>query len=149
MTCRFVFVVVATICAGAALAAQNRTRVEKPQSARSSAEQSDGELSNGAYDGSWVLEVTTTVGACPPSISNVVGISESRIASIDDATVSPWGYVDADGTLVARLTKQDGRVFRVHGQLRRSAGAGAWSSSTEMCGGTWRAYRGAAEHARR
>jgi hypothetical protein len=145
----FVFIVVATMCAGAAMAAQNSTRVERPQSARSSAEQSDGELFNGAYDGSWVLDVTTTVGACPPSISNVVDISESRIASIDDATVSPWGYVDADGTLVARLTKQDGHVFRAHGQLRSSAGAGAWSSSTEMCGGTWRAHRSAAEHAGR
>jgi hypothetical protein len=149
MTRKFVFVVIAAVCANAAVAAPHRSRAEKPQSVRPGTEQPDSDIFNGSFDGSWTFDVTTTVGSCPTLISNIVSIKESRIASIDDAAVSPWGYVDANGTLVARLTKHSGQVARVHGQLRGSAGSGAWSSSTDMCGGTWRAHRGGAEHAGR
>ena len=54
-----------------------------------------------------------------------------------------WGYVDTDGTIMTRFTAQ-GHVARAHGQLRGNSGQGAWSSSTDMCGGTWRAQRGGA-----
>jgi hypothetical protein len=56
--------------------------------------------------------------------------------------VTSWGYVDDAGQIVARFTGSGDRVARFHGQLRGSQGSGAWSSSTDMCGGTWRATRG-------
>jgi hypothetical protein len=128
---------------GAAVAAQHKARVakERPGAVMEPASQN--------FDGSWVLEVTTTVGPCPGSVADVVSIRDNRIVAIDERGVSPWGYVENDGTLVARFTKEDGRILRIHGQLRGSAGSGAWSSSTDMCGGAWRATRGDAEHAGR
>lgn len=134
-------VAIAAICLAAA-AAQSKTRLEKHRAPPA-------EIEDASYDGSWVFEVKTTVGPCPEIVSNQVDIRDNRVAAVDQQGVAPWGYVDSDGTFVARLTRQDGRVARIHGQLRGSAGSGAWSSSSDMCGGTWRATRSEAEHAGR
>jgi hypothetical protein len=136
----FMVAVLAAMC-GSAVAAPHKAQIEKPPSA------SNGQLEHAGFDGSWTFEVTTTVGSCPQTVSSIVGIRENRIAAVDENGVAPWGYVDSDGTLVARFTRKDGGVARVHGLLHGSAGSGAWSSSTDMCGGTWRASRSAAEHA--
>jgi hypothetical protein len=138
---KLVLAVAAIFFANAALASPNRMRVGKPRPAPPQGEESGSKPRHGLFDGPWVFDVTTTVGDCPALISNVVGIEDDRIASIDDEAVSPWGYVDEDGTFVGRLTRQGGRVARVHGRLNGSAGSGAWSSSTDFCGGTWRASR--------
>lgn len=105
----------------------------------------------GRFDGAWTVQVTTTVGSCPALVPGAIDIREDRVAETPIMTASnarthPWGYVESDGTIVARFTTQ-GHVARAHGQLRGNAGSGAWSSSTDMCGGTWKARRGGAERA--
>jgi hypothetical protein len=135
----FAFLAAAAIF-GVTIAAPAKTRLERRHSAQ---EETEGQN----FDGSWVFEVTTTVGSCPEILANIVNIKESRVAGVDVPNIAPWGYVEDDGTLVARFTRQDGRVARLNGQLRGASGAGAWSSSTDMCGGSWRASRGEAEHA--
>lgn len=106
----------------------------------------------GRFDGAWTIEATTTVGSCPALVPNAIDIRSDRVAETAVDAVSkrtaPWGYVESDGTIVARFTTQ-GRIARAHGQLRGNAGSGAWSSSTDMCGGVWKARRGGAERADR
>ena len=92
-------------------------------------------------DGEWRIDSTTTVGACDGLIPTGLSIAEGKIANASGASVTSWGYVDEAGQIVARFTGSGDRVARFHGQLRGSAGSGAWSSSTDMCGGTWRATR--------
>lgn len=95
----------------------------------------------GAIDGSWTIETTTSVGSCPALIPDALQISGNNIAAAPGAAVATWGYVEANGAIVARFTTEGGRVTRFHGQLRGAGGSGAWSSSTDLCGGTWRATR--------
>jgi hypothetical protein len=92
-------------------------------------------------DGSWSIDWATSVGNCPTLIPSGLTIAEKKIASVSGADVASWGYVDEEGNIVARFTtKGDGEhVARFHGSLKAGKGSGAWSSSTDMCGGTWRA----------
>lgn len=96
----------------------------------------------GGPNGVWTIEATTSVGNCPGLIPASLQIAENKISAATGANVSVWGYVDGEGNLVARFTGDGGRVVRFSGQLRGGRGSGAWSSSTDMCGGAWRASRG-------
>ena len=92
-------------------------------------------------NGAWTIEAATTVGNCPPFIPSTLTIEDNKIAGASGAEVATWGYVDEDGNIVGRFTaKGEGdHVARFHGALKAGKGSGAWSSSTDMCGGTWRA----------
>jgi hypothetical protein len=90
-------------------------------------------------DGSWSVEATTSVGTCPALIPSKLDISDGKIASVEGAQVESWGYVDESGNIVARFTGAGEHVARFHGVLKGGKGSGAWSSSTDMCGGTWKA----------
>ncbi len=92
-------------------------------------------------DGVWRVEATTTVGACGGLIPGSLTITDHKIAGASGLPVTSWGYVDEAGQIVARFTESGGRVVRLHGQLGDTAGSGAWSSSTDLCGGVWRARR--------
>jgi hypothetical protein len=92
-------------------------------------------------NGAWRIDATTTVGDCPSLIPTRLQIAEGKIASAEGAAVQSWGYVDDGGNIVARFTGVGEHVARFHGALKGSRGSGAWSSSTDMCGGTWRAAR--------
>lgn len=89
-------------------------------------------------NGSWSIEATTSVGSCAGLIPTSLTIAEGKIAGADGANVVAWGYVDESGNIVARFTGEGERVARFHGSLKGGKGSGAWSSSTDMCGGTWR-----------
>jgi len=89
-------------------------------------------------NGAWSVEAKTSVGECPSLIPNSLKIAENKIESATGANVATWGYVDEEGNIVARFT-DGGRVARFHGTLKGGRGSGAWSSSTDMCGGTWKA----------
>jgi hypothetical protein len=89
-------------------------------------------------NGSWTIEATTSVGNCPALIPTALTIADNKVASADGASVSAWGYVDEDRNIVARFTGADGHVARFHGIIKAGKGSGAWSSSTDMCGGAWR-----------
>jgi hypothetical protein len=147
MNPRFLIVVAAALAAGGtlageALAKSSKTRTERTPSATTPIQ---------GFDGAWTFEATTTVGACPALVPSAVIIRDNRIAGAAGAAGSDahWGYVEGDGTFVARFTDQGGHMARANGQLRDGAGSGAWSSSTDLCGGAWRAVRSGAERAGR
>lgn len=97
-------------------------------------------LGGGRYDGVWEFSSTTTSGSCPSIAPGDVTIQDSRVVSANGGGAEPWGYVESDGTFVARFTTGE-HVSRANGSLRGDSGSGAWSSSTDFCGGTWRAQR--------
>lgn len=90
-------------------------------------------------NGSWTVESTTSVGSCPSLIPSTLEIADGKIAAANGAQVQSWGYVDETGNIVARFTGAGEHVARFHGTLKGGKGSGAWSSSTDMCGGTWKA----------
>jgi len=92
-------------------------------------------------DGEWRVEATTSVGACGGLIPGSLTIADHKIASASGVSATIWGYVDEAGQIVARFTETSGRVVRLHGQLGETVGSGAWSSSTDLCGGVWHATR--------
>ncbi len=89
-------------------------------------------------NGVWTVEASTTVGACPSLIPSTLTLEQNKIASAEGVPVQAWGYVE-EGSIVARCTGEGQHVARFHGTLKGGRGTGAWSSSTDMCGGTWRA----------
>jgi len=106
------------------------------------------------YDGAWVFEARTTVGSCPGLLPDQIEIhgdllvgTQAGVAALAAGRMAHWGYVESDGAIMTRFTSQGGHVARAHGNLRGNAGQGAWSSSTDKCGGTWRAHRGGAQRA--
>ncbi|ATQ69465.1 MULTISPECIES: hypothetical protein [Methylosinus] len=110
----------------------------------------------GRYDGAWVFEARVTVGSCPGLLPGSIEIrgdllvgTQAAAAAFAAGRMAHWGYVESDGAIMTRFTSQDGHVARAHGQLRGNSGSGAWSSSTDKCGGTWRAQRGGAQRAGR
>jgi len=102
----------------------------------------------GDPNGSWTVEATTTVGECATLIPTSLEIADNRLTAAAGAQASAWGYVDQDGSIVARFTGAGERVARLHGTMRGGKASGAWSSSTDMCGGVWRAWRGSEAAAR-
>lgn len=90
-------------------------------------------------NGSWSVDAVTSVGNCPSLIPNKLEIADRKISSAEGAPVETWGYVDDEGNIVARFTGAGEHVARFHGTLKGGKGSGAWSSSTDMCGGTWKA----------
>ena len=95
----------------------------------------------GNANGSWSVQATTSVGSCSNLIPDSLVIVDNKISETTGANVSVWGYIDETGAITARFTSSDGHVARFHGRFRGSNGAGAWSSSTDLCGGSWRAVR--------
>lgn len=135
---RLLLLLAFSVAAGGAQAKQHRRLSKATSDAENAAP-----ASPGGANGAWTLDTATTVGNCPGLIPSTVQIVEGKIAATPEAGVSAWGYVDDSGTVVARFTLggEGGRVARFHGTLRAGKGSGAWSSSTDMCGGTWRATR--------
>lgn len=117
-------------------------------------EAADAAVEAGRYDGSWVFESRTTVGSCPGLLPDQIEIrgdllvgAQSGAAALAAGRMAHWGYVESDGAIMTRFTTQGGHIARAHGNLRGNAGQGAWSSSTDKCGGFWRAHRGGAQRA--
>lgn len=127
----------ALLCAGAAEAETRHNPVERTRAERAA---SIGAQPQG-FDGAWAIEAVTTVGDCVALVPASLTIHDRKITGAADIATTSWGYVEGDGTIVARFTGQDGRTVRAHGRLRNGGGSGAWSSNTDMCGGAWRAYR--------
>lgn len=128
--------VLASLAASGALAKGGHKHHAKPtQEAAESAAPARATDPNGA----WNVEALTSVGTCPSLIPTKLQISDRKIASAEGAVVESWGYVDEEGNIVARFTGSGDHVARFHGTLKGGKGSGAWSSSTDMCGGTWKA----------
>jgi hypothetical protein len=128
-----VIAIMASLAASGAIAKPHKRHVAAKPAAAAAAPRD--------VNGSWTIESATTVGNCPQFIPSALTIADNKIASASGADVAPWGYVDEEGNIVGRFTaKGEGEhVARFHGALKGGKGSGAWSSSTDMCGGTWRA----------
>jgi len=100
------------------------------------------------YDGVWNFESTTTAGNCPTLTPSSVVVEGGRVVSANNGASTPWGYVEGDGTFVARFTDANGHISRASGRFTETSGTGAWSSGTDYCGGAWRAHRGGGRAAR-
>jgi hypothetical protein len=93
-------------------------------------------------DGVWTFEASTSSGSCPGIEPRDVTIESGHVVAANGGASQPWGYVEGDGTFVARFTDAGGaHISRVVGSLHGDSGKGAWSSSTDLCGGNWRASR--------
>jgi len=99
-------------------------------------------LGGSRYDGVWSFSSTTTSGSCPSLAPADVTIEDGHVVAANGGGAEPWGYVESDGVFVARFTRGD-HVSRANGSLKGDAGSGAWSSSSDLCGGVWRAQRNA------
>ncbi|WP_457795581.1 hypothetical protein [Methylocystis sp. S23] len=124
--------ILASFAASGALAKVGHARQAQPKEAESAAPARD-------PNGAWAVEATTSVGNCPSLIPTTLQIADNKISSAEGASVESWGYVDDGGNIVARFTGAGEHIARFHGTLKGGKGSGAWSSSTDMCGGTWKA----------
>jgi hypothetical protein len=111
-----------------------------PVLARSSSQWGDGTTA-GRTDGVWTFNSSTTAGNCPQLEPRDVTIQGGRVVSANGGASQPWGYVESNGTFVARFTDANGHVSRAVGKLAGSSGKGAWSSGSDYCGGRWSASR--------
>jgi len=111
-----------------------------PSLARRSSNQGDAS-SGGRNDGVWTFQSTTTAGNCPGLTPRDVTIQGGHVVSANGGSSQPWGYVEGNGTFVARFTDSNGHVSRAVGKLSGSSGKGAWSSGSDYCGGRWTASR--------
>jgi hypothetical protein len=132
----WVIAVTASLAASGALAKSHNRHAQNKHTADAGAF-----APHGDPNGSWSIEAATSVGACAALIPTGITIADNKIESAAGAGVSSWGYVDEAGNIVARFTGDGGRVARFHGTVKGGKGSGAWSSSTDMCGGTWRGTR--------
>jgi len=116
--------------------------VASPSLARRSSQGGGEDVSSGGRnDGVWTFQSTTTAGNCPALAPRDVTIQGGHVVSANGGASQPWGYVEGNGTFVARFTDQNGHVSRAVGKLSGSSGKGAWSSGSDYCGGRWTASR--------
>lgn len=92
------------------------------------------------FDGSWSVDLRTTVGECQQELAGEVTVQEGRIVASSGENIEAWGYIEDTGTVVARFT-QGQAMLRASGAIKGAKASGAWSSNTNYCGGTWTALR--------
>src|SRR5215470_2696721 len=93
-----------------------------------------------AYDGSWDLLFVTKRGACDPTYSFFVNISDGVVTHPN--LVRFRGYVARSGAVRASVTVQD-KYASGSGRLVSNSGHGTWSgySGSARCSGYWTAQR--------
>ena len=93
-----------------------------------------------AYDGSWDLIFVTQRGACDPSYSFTVNVTNGIVTHPN--LVKFKGYVGRSGAVHASVTVQDKYASGV-GRLSAGSGRGTWSgySGSARCSGYWTAQR--------
>jgi hypothetical protein len=93
-----------------------------------------------AYDGSWDLVFVTQRGACDPTYSFSVNITNGVVTHPN--LVRFRGYVAGSGAVRASVTVQD-KYASGSGKLSATSGRGTWSghSGSARCSGYWTAQR--------
>lgn len=97
------------------------------------------------YDGDWSVVITTSDGACQPSVRYGIQIQNGQvIAGHGVATVD--GSVTKVGTVMVNV-QAGGQWAEGSGRLGQVSGSGIWQGqgSAGMCSGTWVAQRVAPE----
>ena len=92
------------------------------------------------FDGSWDLIFVTQYGACDPSYSFTVNVSNGVVTHPN--LVRFRGYVARSGAVRASVTVQD-KYASGSGRLFATTGRGTWSghSGGARCSGYWSAQR--------
>ena len=92
------------------------------------------------FDGSWDLLFVTQRGACDPSYSFTVDVSNGVVTHPN--LVKFRGYVARSGAVHASVTVQD-KYASGSGRLSGASGRGTWSghSGNGHCAGYWTAQR--------
>jgi hypothetical protein len=92
------------------------------------------------FDGSWDLLFVTQRGACDPSYSFTVNVSNGIVKHPN--LVKFKGYVARSGAVRASVTVHDKYASGV-GRLSGASGRGTWSgySGNARCSGYWTAQR--------
>ena len=92
------------------------------------------------FDGSWDLLFVTQRGACDPSYSFTVNVSNGIVTHPN--LVKFKGYVAPSGAVRASVTVHDKYASGV-GRLAGASGRGTWSgySGAAHCSGYWTAQR--------
>jgi hypothetical protein len=92
------------------------------------------------FDGSWDLLFVTQRGACDPSYSFTVNVSNGIVTHPN--LVKFKGYVGRSGAVRASVTVHDKYASGV-GRLSSASGRGTWSgySGNARCSGYWTAQR--------
>lgn len=93
-----------------------------------------------AYDGSWDLLFVTQRGACDPTYSFSVNITDGIVTHPN--LVRFRGLVARSGAVRASVTVQD-KYAAGSGRLAGNSGRGTWSgySGSARCSGYWTAQR--------
>lgn len=93
-----------------------------------------------AYDGSWDLVFVTQRGACDPTYSFTVNITDGIVTHPN--LVRFRGHVERSGAVRASVTVQN-KFASGSGRLARNFGRGTWSgySGSARCSGYWTARR--------
>jgi hypothetical protein len=93
-----------------------------------------------AYDGAWSLNFVTQRGACDPTYSFDVNISNGIITQPN--LVRFRGSVTGGGLVRASVTVQD-KFAAGSGRLTSNSGRGSWSgyAGNARCSGYWTAQR--------
>jgi hypothetical protein len=92
------------------------------------------------FDGSWDLLFVTRSGACDPSYSFTVNVSNGVVTHPN--LVRFRGFVARSGAVHASVTVQD-KYASGSGRLFATSGRGTWSgySGAARCSGYWTAQR--------
>jgi hypothetical protein len=92
------------------------------------------------YDGRWSLSITTVSGACDPSYTFPVEISNGAVSF--PGLVKAKGRVSAKGGVQVSVSVP-GKWASGSGRLTAGSGNGRWvgKAGEERCSGTWTAQR--------
>ncbi|HTJ02007.1 MAG TPA: hypothetical protein VL492_04385 [Methylovirgula sp.] len=94
------------------------------------------------FDGTYAIEVTTQDGTCDNSQWTVV-VSHALVTSVspNPYNITASGGIEDDGTVSLGFHGRGNDYVHVGGSVKGSAGKGAWSAPSLLCGGIWRAHR--------
>lgn len=93
-----------------------------------------------ASEGRWRITLQTEIGSCPKRIETTAFVRKGDIEPDAGGALKASGAFDTGEAMWARLTRGK-ELYRLQGRIGRGRGKGAWSSNTQMCGGTWMAVR--------
>lgn len=93
-----------------------------------------------SYDGSWDLVFVTQRGACDPSYTFTVNVSDGIVSHPN--LLKFRGYVARSGAVHASVTVHD-KYASGSGKLAGTTGHGRWSgrAGSSLCSGYWTAQR--------
>jgi BA14K-like protein len=96
----------------------------------------------GRYDGNWSVVITTTGGACDPTLRYPLAITDGMVVNGGDSPVTVQGRVTPRGAVTVSV--QSGNQWaNGAGRLCEAVGSGTWNGqgSAGACVGTWVAQR--------